>query len=435
MTITAKELTADALIDAYATFKDVDRVIHIVEVDMAARYPRIPTGGYGVALRSLSSLWPSRSKKSLQQKPEKKIAEYWAAIEARGEDMTLAYLDNRLESLTNLGKPAESEKLFRRAIIALVGRGEDVVDWRSRLAGHVFNAYCRSGRIADAERLLSDVPTPTGPPSSTHRPFALGVLYAQAEDNVKRKLLTQVLARIGDAYVVGADWGRILELLLRSGWDVVGTTDATATKQKLAPTVPARWWYSFLSGLTSNGGRTTHPAALQAAVHILKKHFPRGESTSPTLTVLAWSVVQLALARSDVLSASERHGSIEEVFSLLPAHVESNQIRARVMLASLARKDGTGIPEALHQWELIEHWVPPVVYIDTLKHLLRLGQRGVAEDLAASIPDTNRYRHVAAFARDKGLADYAGPGWERSHTVEVDMDEIEEMEEEDGEDA
>lgn len=427
------ELTADALIDAYAHFKDVERVAHIVEVDMAARYPRIPTGGYGVALRSLSSLWSRGAKKPLLQKAERKINEYWAAIVERGEDMSLDSLDNRLESLTNLGKPAESEKLFRRAIIALVGRGEDAVDWRSRLAGHVFNAYCRAGRIGDAERLLRDVPAPIGPPSSVHRPFALGVLHAKAEDSVKRKLLTQVLARIGDAHVVGADWGRILELLLRSGWGIEATTDAIAPKQKLAPTVPARWWYSFLCGLTGNGGRGVSPSALAAATHILKTHFPRSESTNTSLFVLAWSVVQLAVARSD-LSAADRHQLLEEVFALLPEHVEANQIRARVMLASLSRRDGTGVPEALHQWSLIEHWVPPVVYVDTLRGLLKLGQREVAEELAERIPDSHRFRHVVDFARQKGLSAYAG-SWERLHTVEVDRDEMEEMDEEDGDEA
>lgn len=420
------------MIDAYSNFKDLDRVAHIVEVDMAARYPRVPTAGYGVAMRSLSSLWSPRGKRGNNQRLEKKINEYWAEIERRGEDMTLDSLDNRLESLTNMGRPKDSEKLWRRAVVALTKWGEDAVDWRSRLAGHVFNAYCRAGRIADAERLLRDVPTPVGRPSSAHRPFALGVLHAAADDSVKRKLLTQVLARIGDAHIVGADWGRILDLLLRSGWDVIGTTDAIAAKQALAPTVPARWWYSALSGLAANGGKAVHPAALQAAVHVLRTHFPRDESTNPTLIVLAWSVVQLALARSEALSASERHAAIEDVFSLLPQHVDAHQIRARVMLASLARKDGTGVPEALHQWALIEEWVPPAVYTDTLKHLLRLGQRGVAEELAARIPDTNRYRHVAAFAREKGLPVYAASDYKRLRTVEVDRDEIEELDEEDG---
>lgn len=187
-----------------------------------------------MALRSLSSFWSTDAKRGVQQRAAKKINEYWAVIVGRGEDMTLESLDNRLESLTSMGRPAEAEKLWRAAVVALARRGEDTPDWRVRLAGHVFNAYCRAGRIKDAERLLRGVPAPIGPPSSVYRPFARGVLHAAADDGAKRKLLTQVLARIGDARVVGADWGRILELLLRSGWAIEGTADAIATKQKLA---------------------------------------------------------------------------------------------------------------------------------------------------------------------------------------------------------
>lgn len=426
---------------AYQRLGDHDKLIHMVDVDMAARYPRVPTAGYRNAMMHLARI-VERSKSlapgtAARRRVQAKIDEYWAHIQRRGEDMAFESLLARVETLTSLGQLSDAERVYRRGVVAL---RRDKHPGALHLTGAMFFAYCVRGRVGDAQKLLDGVRDVDVVPASSassasasaaataaqeraraFRPFVTGCIAAQASYDTKRRLLTQVLRLAKD--LAPALWGLVLQFYLQGsgGRDVAGTCAVFATK---ATGVASQWWYNVLSGLLRDGAKATTPVpALRAGVHILSELFPRDATASPFRTLAAWTVVQGAIARSVVLPERERHDMLEQTMAALPERLVRGYeatLRARTMLIALQRPDRTGTPEALHQWRRVRGTAPPSLFVALMGQLLRLGHKSTARDVAADIPFEPRFRPALAYALHRGL--YAGvlPDSRHARAVEVD---------------
>ncbi|CAK9783577.1 unnamed protein product [Cutaneotrichosporon oleaginosum] len=351
---------------AYSRQRRADVIMRMIEVDMPARYGRVPLTALETFVPCLAVT--AGKMPDLRPRIQKYLDIVWQRMLGMGAARSPNAVYNRLSALLSMGQLEGFQATVATLHASLRNAGNTLAD--VAVVPHLVSFHLRMQHYDEALRLIQGLARLKDMASlnlRAVRDLLKYTSYAKYPYEKRRKLVAEVLRRVDPSLVSPVSKALLMRFLLDGGNPVEAVCASLINSNAASP----GYYLKVVRRLTQprTSRRDIPLVYLEAAVHILEKHVPTDKSYAGVTYTTIWNTVVKAISMSHA-TEGERSELVQRAFDCFPATRETQRghtlaLMRSVIMDSLWRDDP--FPAlAAHWWRKLYamdagmHYLPEV---------------------------------------------------------------------------